>query len=440
MGTVWVLTASAAHSQATWPTEISLLRAGPSESRVLAELPTDVTIEAPSLTLNGTPKARWSGIWKGWACRFYQCDVKVAIEKLSGDTATVVYAGANATQRITERGQARFVNDELSMKLRNGVDLLLRLREDGDMDMSLWRNVTQLISYGVLTQEPFAYARTIERVPTPWSEGGRAQTLEMVVYRPSGSGPFPTLVFNHGSTGDGNKPEWFTLTSASPEVGRYFTDRGWQVVFPQRRGRGQSDGLYDEGFEADRSRYACSPEQSLPGLERAMADLDAVMAHVRTRPDVDLQRLLIGGVSRGGILSVVYAGTRPEMPFRGVLNFVGGWVGDRCAYADAINSVSFRRGAAFQRPELWLYGAQDPFYSLRHSRKNFDAFIAEGGKGNFVTFNALHGVAGHFIHTQPDLWAAAVTQYLQELGLNDAVITHGKQAPTPRIQRINTPP
>lgn len=411
----WSLVGGQAQAQDTWPAGIAQLRAGPSESSVAAELPPDVAIEAPDAALEGSAKARWSGIWRGWACRGAQCDVKVAIEKLSGERATVVYAGASATQRVTERGEARFINHELHMPLRTGATLLLRLREDGDMDMSLWRNVTQLISYGVLTQKPFAYARTVERVPTPWSEGGRAQTLEMVVYRPPGPGPFPTLVFNHGSTGEGDKPEWFAHTWASPEVGRFFTDKGWLVVFPQRRGRGKSDGLYDEGFAPGRPGYACKAEQSLPGLERAMTDLDAAMAHLQTRADVNMQRLLIGGVSRGGILSVAYAGTRTTPKFLGVLNFVGGWVGDRCEDADKVNPVAFRRGAAFPRAMLWLYGSQDPFYSLRHSRKNFDAFKAEGGKGSFVSFAPLHGASGHGIHMQPDLWDSAVKEYLQKL-------------------------
>ena len=80
-----------------------------------------------------------------------------------------------------------------------------------------------------------------------------------------------------------------------------------------------------------------------------MEDLDAVMAHLRAQPDVDTGRLLIGGVSRGGILSVAYAGLRPGQ-FQGVLNFVGGWVGDRCFAADQVNPVAFRRGAAAGKP------------------------------------------------------------------------------------------
>lgn len=391
-----------------WPPVMSQLRAGPSESSVAAQLLPDVAVEPAGVGA----LARWSGIWQGWACFSAQCDVKVAIEKLSADTATVVYAAASTTQRTTERGEAKFVNNEMQMKLQAGATLLLRLREDGDMEMSLWRNAQQLISLGVLTKKPFPYARTVEHIPTPWQQDGRAQTLEMVVYRPPGAGPFPTLVFNHGSTGEGDRPELFAQTWASPEVGHYFVDRGWQVVFPQRRGRGRSDGVYDEGFEPDRSRYACKAELSLPGLERAMTDLDAVMAHLLTRMDVDAKRLLIGGVSRGGILSVAYAGTRVQPQFLGVLNFVGGWVGDRCKDADKVNAVSFVRGAMFPRPTLWLYGAHDPFYSLSHSRKNFDAFTAAGGKGEFMEFAPLYSGNGHFIHSQPVLWESAVTDYL----------------------------
>lgn len=138
------------------------------------------------------------------------------------------------------------------------------------------------------------------------------------------------------------------------------------------------------------------------------------MAHLATRSDVDAQRMLIGGVSRGGILSIAYAGTRAT-PFLGVLNFVGGWVGDRCADADNVNPVAFRQGAAFNKPTLWLYGDKDPFYALRHSRKNFDAFIAAGGKGRFIAFEAVPGGNGHYVHAAPGLWQSAVTDYLREL-------------------------
>lgn len=406
--------AGGAWAQTAWPAYMAQLQAGPSESEVAAPLPGDVKVLAPEASL-AADKARWSGIWRGWACFARQCDVNVAVEQVGERQATLVYTGASAKQQqITERLQAEFVGDELHAHLQTGATAILRLRADGaTMELSVWKPGDKLQAAGVLTQQPFRYERRVTRVPTPWVEDGKAQTLEMVSYLPPGPGPFPTLIFNHGSTGEGNKPEWFRFTWTSPDVAQYFVDKGWQVLMPQRRGRGKSDGLYDEGFEPDRSRYACRAELSLPGMDRAVSDLDAVMSHVKTMATVDSRRLMIGGVSRGGILSVVYAGARPD-EFEGVVNFVGGWVGDRCLDAGRVNPVLFRRGAAFKKPELWLYGDKDPFYSLDHSRANFDAFVAAGGKGSFLTYAPPPGQIGHLIHQTPALWSAAMDSYLAQ--------------------------
>ena len=266
---------------------------------------------------------------------------------------------------------------------------------------------------GVLSQSP-APIKTTERIPTPFIENGKPVTLEVVIYKPAGNGPFPALMFNHGSTGNGDNPALFISTYTSAALARFFTEKGWLVAFPQRRGRGKSDGLYDEGFEADRSRYSCDPQLSLPGLERALSDLDAAHNYLAARPDVDSKRLLIGGQSRGGIASSVYAATRP-MRFVGVVNFVGGWVGDRCPSAAAINTVSFTRAAGFASPMLWLYGENDPFYKISHSRKNFDVFQAAGGIGEFHVFNLGAGQSGHGLISMRSQWQSAVMRYLDHI-------------------------
>src|SRR6516225_177343 len=107
----------------------------------------------------------------------------------------------------------------------------------------------------------------------------------------------------------------------SMSVADFLNDRGWIVAFPQRRGRGKSDGLYDEGFSADRRQgYTCDFDTSLLGAERALDDIAAAMLALRQRPDVAPSRVLIGGISRGGILSVAYAGMHPDQ-ISGVINF-----------------------------------------------------------------------------------------------------------------------
>ena len=157
----------------------------------------------------------------------------------------------------------------------------------------------------------------------PVSIDGEAVRLAMRVYQPHGAGPFPTLVFNHGSTGSGRDPARFARPIDFPELAQFFVNRGWAVVLPARRGRGGSEGEYDEGFEFNRAQgYACDASRAIPGADRALRDIHAAMGTIRDMPFVDGERLAIGGQSRGGILSVAYAGEHPA-GLKAVINFVG---------------------------------------------------------------------------------------------------------------------
>jgi hypothetical protein len=91
-------------------------------------------------------------------------------------------------------------------------------------------------------------------------------------------------------------------------------------------------------------------------------------------------------------------------------------MGDGCSTAEGINQTLFKRGAAYPQPSLWLYGDKDPFYSLSHSRANFAAFQAAGGKATFHQYKPPIG-DGHQIEMMPYLWAADIEAYLAERGL-----------------------
>ena len=66
---------------------------------------------------------------------------------------------------------------------------------------------------------------------------------------------------------------------------------------------------------------------------------------------------------------------------------------------------------------IWLYGDKDPFYSLAHSRANFAAFDAAGGKGAFHDYAPPEGLNGHQIGAAPQLWSATLEAYLADRGL-----------------------
>ncbi|MGH8166506.1 MAG: alpha/beta hydrolase family protein, partial [Woeseiaceae bacterium] len=194
-------------------------------------------------------------------------------------------------------------------------------------------NSTSLLENGAC--RTFA-TRLDERAPTPFVEDDLPVSLEVVIFQPLQGSRFPTLVFHHGSTGDGSDASRFGITFTSKAIASYFVEHGWMVVFPQRRGRGMSDGRYDEGFNADRSAYSCEEVPALAGAEHALEDLDVLTDWLRNRSDVDTTRMLVGGTSRGGILSVVHVARRPDV-YLGAVNFVGGWLGEGCGDHRTVN-------------------------------------------------------------------------------------------------------
>jgi dienelactone hydrolase len=235
------------------------------------------------------------------------------------------------------------------------------------------------------------------------------------VMRPEGPAPHPLLVFHHGSTGRGDNPALFGQTHFPEAVGAFFAGRGWLVAAPMRRGRGGSDGDYAEGL----GPRGCSGEYlaAKTGFERALDDAHAATEWLLARPETDKRRVLVGGQSRGGILAVGYAGRHPATA-RGVLNFVGGWLGEGFGDAAGLNRDLFRSaGRAGGPPSLWLYAGGDTFYSLAYSRGNFDVFRGAGGRGEFVSFDAPAGGNGHGLQNWPDRWGPDVERFLGGLGL-----------------------
>lgn len=249
---------------------------------------------------------------------------------------------------------------------------------------------------------------------TDITENGEAIMLAVAMYVPDGDGPFPLALVHHGSTGSGTDErdfEWFFSNDWFADV---LNAHGWIVAFPQRRGRGGSDGLYDEGFSEDRSQgYSSEASLSLPGAERALIDANAALAALRERPDVSDGPVLFSGVSRGGVVALMQAGDRPE-DAAGVINFVGGWIDENTGDPE-INPTLFRRVDGFEGVVLSIYGDDDPFYSIDHSRSNL-AQIENVGAVNALRIVSVPGFnRGHWVMWWPPLWEKDVTDYLQRI-------------------------
>jgi predicted alpha/beta-fold hydrolase len=106
--------------------------------------------------------------------------------------------------------------------------------------------VYPLVLLALLVLAPPALAQDITMIPV--TVDGETIQLAMRIYKPTSAGPAPTLVFNHGSTGRGTDPSIFVRPIDFPPLAQFFVERGWAVVMPARRGRGGSEGRYEEGF------------------------------------------------------------------------------------------------------------------------------------------------------------------------------------------------
>lgn len=203
-------------SPTLWPSYITALEPDVSESPVVAVLPDDTRVLVPAAAL-AEDKARWSGHWSGWAYDARKCDVKMVVESVRGDGATVVYSTASVSVAcVAERIEATFDSGELRGVLASGAQLALRMRQSGVVE--LVANVNGGVRYaGVLSNQPLP-SRSVERIATQLVEHGQPVSLEVVIYKAAGAGPFPAVMFNHGSTGNGDNPALFTSTWTSPAL------------------------------------------------------------------------------------------------------------------------------------------------------------------------------------------------------------------------------
>lgn len=238
--------------------------------------------------------------------------------------------------------------------------------------------------------------------------GKKDLKLEATLYKPEGAGPFPLLIVNHGSTGPGKISAKLTLRYE--EFGKYFTQKQFVVLAPMRRDRGQSEGDYEEP-------YWCSDAEVDRGIKNAIQDIDAVFAYVKELPYIDTSRIVLSGVSRGGILSVIYAAERPGS-VRAVINFVGGWMGEGCTkYMYDPNLMYFKRsGARTTTPMIFLYADNDSYYSKEAIKTYWKAFEKAGGKGAFRLYGSV-GQDGHSLSRNWGVWLKDVEDFLQSVHL-----------------------
>lgn len=377
-------------------------------------LPEDAVTSAPA-------ESALSGVWVGkWDNRVNHI---LVVERLGNDAlADVIYAvGSNQHGRGNwlrrkakiEGGALVFADD--SFPARYSISASGRMR--GVFGNNKRFAILERQELSALISSPgddwFSIGR-LEFLKTDLIEDGSNINLAVVTYRPDGVGPFPLALIHHGSTGSGKYPSLFSYAWSNDWFADILNANGWIVAFPQRRGRGGSDGLYDEGFAEDRSHgYSPKAARSLPGAERALTDANAALSALRRRPDVDPGKVLLGGVSRGGVVAIMQAGQTPKS-ISGVINFVGGWVSEKRG-EPKINPTLFREIGSFGGVVLSIYGEEDQYYSIEHSKSNLAEIEALDANSRLHIVKVPGYGKGHWAIWMPNLWEDVVSEYLRTI-------------------------
>lgn len=125
-----------------------------------------------------------------------------------------------------------------------------------------------------------------------------ALELKGFVWKPAGDGPFPALLWNHGSE---------KLPGTIDGVAPHFIAKGFVFFVPHRRGQGRSPGPYimDElnraGLRSARSRLLVDLH------EVQLQDQLAALQYLQSLPYVDGGRIAVMGFSFGGIQTMLAA-------------------------------------------------------------------------------------------------------------------------------------
>lgn len=295
----------------------------------LVPLPKQLEMKPPDASVR-SEIARYHGAWVGaWGDDLRHVLVIESIEQ-SGKAAIVYATSGSAAysawaswQRIDgmigESGaHLSLGHAEVTYEL-NGPDRLLGnfAHKSGQVTLGLLTRLdpSQLGSPHVLVLPG-------ERVFIPHtkvmrSDGGGAIKLEARLYRPKGPGSGALPIFNHGSDIGRNLLNSYLYFREA----HWLLDKGFAVLVPMRRGRGLSEGTYGEAtYGTSRSGQIVDVAQ---GIEEAIDDLEAALLFGRALPFVKPGPVLLAGQSRGGSLSVMYAG-RPPKDVLGVVSFAGG--------------------------------------------------------------------------------------------------------------------
>jgi len=247
---------------------------------------------------------------------------------------------------------------------------------------------------------------------------GLPHLLYTRICRPNGETPARVVLINHGSPPDPAVRPTMRPPECQSEAMRWFLSRGYLVVAGMRRGYGETGGAYAESFSG-----ACTAEGYAQAGRESALDLDALVTYATSLPYARRDGAVVVGQSAGGWAADAY----DSMPHPNVVAFVsmaGGRGGhqhnqpnENCR-PDELARAAGMFGATASTPMLWVYAANDTYFSSPTASAMFVAFTRAGGQVEFIQPGPFDG-DGHRLFFGGGgslIWGPIIERYLETQG------------------------
>ena len=237
-----------------------------------------------------------------------------------------------------------------------------------------------------------------------------ALTLRGIIYRPTGNGPFTTILFNHGSGTD--------YTREVSAVGPAYAALGFAFFAPSRRGQWLSSatgGYIIDSLDAiEKSGGKAARDSLLVALMQGpqLADVSAALSWIKRQPYVNARRVLVAGNSFGGIVTVLASARIDGLV--GAIDFAGAaqtWAGSPSLQTAMTSAATHARVPIF-------FGQTENDYDLAPSRV-LSAAMSTAGRQNVLRIFPAFGTTtaeGHsFGYFGGARWGPDVAGFIQSL-------------------------
>jgi dipeptidyl aminopeptidase/acylaminoacyl peptidase len=233
-------------------------------------------------------------------------------------------------------------------------------------------------------------------------------TLHGVVYKPDGKGPFPAILYNHGSA------RGMLSQEAFEQLGPLFAMHGWVFFAPWRRGQGLSAdaGPYIEDeiravWKKDGVNAAADSMMRLLETDH-LNDQLAGLAWLRKQSFVRRDQIAVMGNSFGGIETVLGA---EREPYCAAVDASGG--AESWALAPQLQAAMIRAVSNSKSPIFFFQAEND--YDLRPSKVLSEEMRQHGKIAEVKIYPAFGKGAseGHsFAYLGSSTWATDVFDFL----------------------------